>query len=96
MYNFIGQLTCFKENAIYKDISRIKSGDILFFHFPHGSGYPGHCGLYLQDFSFLHATSSVGKVVISNLQKNLLYKETLVGYKNILGDEKVLKRNIRF
>lgn len=41
--------------------------------------------MYLQDNRFIHATSSIGKVVISDLNKSMFYRERLIAYKDILS-----------
>lgn len=62
MTNPIGNITYFDEDE--KDISLIKPGDVLLFHrqskddvIPRPSNkYPGHCGIYIGDGEFVHAT----------------------------------------
>ena len=100
MTNSYGKLTLFKKTSSYKDLSLVKKGDILFFHrqsldddIPKKYNfYPGHCGIYLGDYKFIHALSSVGKVVISDFNKNQYWLNVLVGSKDIVSDIKVLKK----
>lgn len=74
-----------------KKIFQIQIGDILFFHTQSldeqsptkENWYPGHLGLYLGNQTFIHAKSSAGKVVISNLNEEN-YIDILVGYKNLI------------
>ena len=99
-----GILTLYKEDDINKDISLIKSGDVLFFHKqslkdhkPRSDNkYPGHCGIYLSSHQFIHSTRSKNGVVIGDLRKDL---NVLVGSKDIVNDEKIHKLlwiNIKF
>lgn len=85
MTNKIGNLIFYEGQRMVSYLSNLQGGDILFFHTLHGNGYPGHCGMYLQDNRFIHATSSIGKVVISDLNKSMFYRERLVAYKDILS-----------
>lgn len=49
------------------DRSDIKAGDILLFDTDGGTADVSHVGIYLGDGTFIHASSSKGKVVIQNL-----------------------------
>ncbi len=72
-------------------ISNIKVGDILFFHTQslndtmpsYSNRYPGHLALYLGENKFIHAKSSIGKVIIESLQEED-YLHILVGYKDLI------------
>ena len=94
-----GSLRLFNENSLDKDLSLIKSGDILFFHrqsfqdnLPSiDNYYPGHCGIYLSDSYFIQSSSIKEKVIISSFDENPYWKEVLVGSKDILDDPKILK-----
>ena len=48
-----------------------------------------HCGLYLGDGKIIHATSSVGKVVMEDSEKS-------TGFKNIVGYRRVVENTERF
>ena len=96
MTSIYGIKTYFKEKDPSKDISAIKPGDILFFHlqsFKFDSvlpcnKYPGHCGIYIGNNTFIHATSwnSINKVIISNFNdNNNRYYKRLVGFKDIVS-----------
>lgn len=54
--------------------------------------YPGHCGIYLSDNYFIQSSSVIGKVIISNFELNDYWKKVLVGSKDILSDDNVLKK----
>lgn len=85
-----------------KDLSLIRSGDIVFFHRQsyddnnpkENKKYPGHCGIYLSDNLFIHSSSVKGKVVISSFLKNDYWKKVLVGSKDIISDDKVLNNRL--
>lgn len=76
-----------------KDLSLIKSGDILFFHRQskednepkRDNKYPGHCGIYLYDNKFIHALRKEGKIVISDFEKNKYWKKVLVASKDVIS-----------
>ncbi len=93
-----GKLLLFEENDLNKDLSILKKGDILFFHRQSmndniptiNNRYPGHCGLYLEDYYFIHASKTKGQVIISNFYQNEYWQNVLVASKDILSLE--LKR----
>lgn len=86
-----GENILFNESDINKDLSIIERGDILFFHrqslkdnvCKFDNKYPGHCGIYLGNHSFIHCLKSKGKVVISNFDENEYWKKVLVASKNV-------------
>ncbi len=86
-----GKLTLFAENNINKNLRIIKNGDIVFFHrqslkdnMPtENNKYPGHCGIYLGEQKFIHASSSKQKIIISDFSKNEYWLRVLVGSKNV-------------
>ena len=93
-----GKIVLFEEN-LNKNLDNIKFGDILLFHrqalddtcpLPTNK-YPGHCGIYLGNNSFIHASKPMGKVVISSFDSDY-WKRILIGNKNVIDDSKVLKK----
>ena len=98
-----GKLILFDELSMCKDISLIKKGDIVLLHRQsiidtepkENNKYPGHCGLYIGDNRFLHCSSSKGKVIISNFEKNERWKKILIGSKDVISDEKVLQKVLK-
>ena len=94
MTSCYGKITLYNENDWNKDLSILRSGDILFFHtqslkdhYPKPNNrYPGHCGIYLGNEYFIQANKAKGKVVISNFNQNEYWKRVLVGSKNVLAD----------
>lgn len=80
-------------NNDYKDISLIKKGDIVFLHRQSlndnepkvDNKYPGHCGIYLGDNRFIHASGTKKKVLI-NTFNNSYWLRKLVGSKNLEKD----------
>lgn len=95
-----GKLTLFKECALNKDLNLIKKGDILFFHRQSlkdikpkaNNKYPGHCGLYLGNNKFIHASRPKKRVIINNIEENSYWLDVLVGSKNLINDIKVLEK----
>lgn len=93
-----GILSRFKENDLNKNLKTIKKGDILLFHRQSKkeseptptNKYPGHCGIYLENNKFIHCPRKEGKVIIDKLEEN--YKNTLIGNKNIIDDNKILTK----
>ncbi len=100
MTSSYGILRLFNEKELNKDLSLIKTGDILFFHRQslndnkpsNNNRYPGHCGIYLSDNYFIQSSSVKGKVIISSFIKNEYWKNVLVGSKDILSDDKILEK----
>lgn len=86
-----GRLTLFDEHNLNKDLTLIKTGDIVFFHrqslkdtLPkENNKYPGHCGIYLESNEFIHCSKPKGKIVISNFKKNEYWEDVLVASKNV-------------
>ena len=55
-------------DGAYVDRSLLQPGDVICFY--SGSyGYIGHCGIYIGDGQFIHASSSAGQVVIDSLSE---------------------------
>lgn len=92
-----GKLTIFKENS-RKDLSLVRNGDILFFHRQSlidnepkmDNYYPGHCGIYLGNKKFIHASRPKGKVIISDFSDNTYWFDVLVGSKDLISDKTLL------
>lgn len=88
-----GKLTLF--DSINKNIKLINKGDIVLLHRQSkqdneprcDNKYPGHCGIYLGDGTFIHASGSVKKVVINSFDEEY-WKKILVGSKTIIDDNK--------
>ena len=103
MTSSCGTLTLYNEQDFHKDLSLIKKGDIVLLHKqsikenqPRGDNkYPGHCGIYLGDNCFIHSSRVKEKVVISSFLKNDYWQKVLVGTKDIVSDEKVLRRRLK-
>ncbi len=95
-----GTLTLYNEQDFHKDLSLIKRGDIIFLHKqsikddqPRKTNkYPGHCGIYLGNNYFIHSSRIKERVVISNFLKNEYWQKVLVGSKDIVSDEKALRK----
>lgn len=94
MTSCYGKITLYNEDDFNKDLSILRSADVLFFHtqslkdhYPKPNNrYPGHCGIYLGNEYFIQANRTKGKVVISNFNKNEYWKKVLVGSKNVIAD----------
>lgn len=88
-----GMLTYFNENETNKDLSKIKKGDILFFHRQsltdnepsEFNKYPGHVGIYLGDGRFIHAPRKLGHVAIHSFRKSEYWTKKLVASKDIIS-----------
>lgn len=100
MTSEFGKNIYYEEKSVKKDLNLFQEGDIIFFHrqslsdtFPKKDNkYPGHCGIYLGNYEFIHCSRPIGKVIISNFNKNVYWKDVLVASKNVLSDDKILKR----
>ncbi len=99
MTSKIGVVTIYNENKI-KDISSLKKGDIILFHrqslkdsepLPNNK-YPGHCGIYLGDNRFIHASSKKKRIIINDFSKSKYWCNVLVGSKDVISSYKVLKK----
>lgn len=94
-----GKITLYEDCSLFKDLSNLECGDILFFHRQSKSDniptinnkYPGHCGIYLKANYFIHCSGRYKKVTINNLDNDSYWKNILVGSKNIIN-EKILKK----
>ena len=86
-----GKLTLYNIN---KNIELINKGDIVLLHrqslndsFPkENNKYPGHCGIYLGDNKFIHASGTKKKVLINTFNNKYWYNK-LVASKNIIDEE---------
>ena len=92
-----GKLTLYDKE--FKNISIIKKGDIVFLHRQSlndnvpkvDNKYPGHCGIYLGDNKFIHASGTKKKIIINTFNSHYWYTK-LVGSKDIVNEyEKILK-----
>lgn len=100
MTNTYGKIILYKEDSLAKDLSLIRKGDIVFFHRQsmndnepkENNKYPGHCGIYLGDNSFIHCSRTKGKIIISNFDKNDYWRKVLVASKDIFSDNKIYKK----
>jgi len=74
-------------------IKEIMVGDLVFFHRqslkanqPTAENYyPGHCGIYLGEAKFVHASRTIGRVVVNELNETY-WLDMLVGSKDIISD----------
>lgn len=95
-----GTLTLINQPCSKSALATINKGDILFFHRQSlkdtkptvNNKYPGHCGLYLGNNSFIHCVKSQGKVVISNFNQTPYWQNILVASKNIFTDEQSFEK----
>ena len=97
-----GKITYFNEFVLDKNIKLINPGDILLFHTQskkefvpkEDNRYPGHCGIYIGDGRFIHCTrlNNHNQVIKTNFEISKHLYEILVGSKDIISDEKVLKK----
>ena len=91
-----GILTLYDTN--YKDISLIKKGDILLLHRQSlndnepkkDNKYPGHCGIYLGNNKFIHASGTKKKILINTFNNKYWYNK-LVASKNIVDEKSLYK-----
>ena len=66
----------------YKNISLIKMGDIVLLHRQSlqdkeprcDNKYPGHCGIYIGDNRFIHASGTKKKILINTFNNEYWYK----------------------
>ena len=87
-----GKIVLFEDKVLNKDLSLIKTGDILFFHrqslrdnIPKiDNKYPGHCGIYLGNNRFIHASGTKKKILINTFNNEYWYKK-LVGSKDYIS-----------
>ena len=74
------------------ELKELDKGDILLIHRQSlqddepkkDNKYPGHCGIYLGDGRFIHATKATYKVSINSLDEDTYWKEKVIGFKKIL------------
>ena len=87
-----GILTLIDENEPNKNIDLLKKGDILLIHRQdlkeikpkEDNRYPGHCGIYIGNGKFIHATKATYNVCISHIDQDNKWKKKLIGYKRII------------
>lgn len=96
-----GKITLYEDNSLFKDLSNLKCGDILFFHRQSkndsiptiNNKYPGHCGIFLKDNYFIHCSLRYKKVTINNLEDDIYWKKILISSKNIIDNTYVYKKH---
>jgi len=74
-------------------IKEIMTGDLVFFHRQSlkanqptaDNYYPGHCGIYLGEDKFIHASRIIGQVAVNDFNETY-WLDTLVGSKDIISD----------
>lgn len=97
MTSSYGELT--KYDTKIKNIKLIKKGDIVLLHRQSlkdneprkDNKYPGHCGIYIGNNAFIHASGTEKRIVISNFNNEYWYKK-LVGYKDYEKEYQLVKR----
>lgn len=91
-----GKLTIFNND---KNIDLINRGDIVLLHrqslndtMPKvDNKYPGHCGIYIGNNKFIHASGTKKQILINSFYNNYWYTK-LVACKDIVSECKVLKK----
>lgn len=99
MTNKYGKNILFNEQDPNKDLSLIKVADIIFFHRQslkenhptENNKYPGHCGIYLGNHKFIHASRPKQKVIISDFTQNEYWMKVLVGSKDVFANQETKK-----
>ena len=56
------------------DIGALRRGDLVYFNTVDDSDLSDHAGIYLGNGYFIHASSSAGKVIVSNLSSGYYYR----------------------
>ncbi len=100
MTNPYGKLIKYNEKDSNKNLNIIELGDIVFFHRQslediepkRTNKYPGHCGIYIGNNSFIHCSTLKGKVDIDNFLQGDYWYNILVASKDIISDEMVLRK----
>ena len=98
-----GSIILYDEDDLNKNLKLLEKGDILFFHrqslgdnIPKiDNKYPGHCGIYLGDNSFIHCSRPKKKVIINNLVDDIYWQRVLIGSKRIISNNKILKKRTK-
>ena len=83
-----GKLTLYKDN---KNLELLNRGDIVLLHRQSlkdneprvDNKYPGHCGIYLGNNKFVHASGTKKKVLINSFNNEYWYNK-LIGSKDIV------------
>ena len=69
----------------YEDLER---GDMVFFDTKHkATGKVNHVGIYLEDGKFIHASSGNKKVVITNFNKKVFYKNRFLWGRRVIKNK---------
>ena len=90
MTSDIGKLFTINKND--KNNLKLLKGDILLIHRQslkenepkEDNKYPGHCGLYIGNGKFIHATKVTNRVCISKINEENMWSKKLIGYKRII------------
>ena len=90
MTSDIGKLFIINKND--KNNLKLLKGDILLIHRQslnenepkEDNKYPGHCGLYIGNGKFIHATKVTNRVCISKINEENMWSKKLIGYKRII------------
>ena len=93
-----GVITLYEEGVLKNDLNLIKKGDILLFHRQDknetepkaNNRYPGHCGIYIGNNAFIHASGTEKRIVISDFNNEYWYKK-IVGYKDYEEEFELVK-----
>lgn len=67
-----------RDLCTFRNKSKLKSGDLVFFTSPGASGIVNHVGVYLKDGRFIHSSSSRG-VIVADLQNPYWTKNWIAG-----------------
>ena len=84
-----GKLILYKDN---KNLELLNRGDIVLLHRQSlkdneprvDNKYPGHCGIYLGNNKFIHASGTKKKILINSFN-NQYWNDKLVGSKDIVN-----------
>ena len=94
MTSQFGNIIYFEDGNMNKEWSIINRGDILLFHRQSlneaepkkNNKYPGHCGIYLGDNRFIHASRTKGHIAINSFEKSEYWVKKLVASIDIISN----------